>query len=204
MRPQSPLRSLAFLLVLSATALAHPLPDIPVQSSFDAAGAGVVRVEVDLRFFDAEPDTAPYFKNEFLPDKPPAWKTETIEKARAFVAANIQFFLDPGGLATPEWQWEFTGQKNAPLAQTEDPVVLTGTWRTAAGAKGYRIRSTPENKWSVLFLNTLHGKELERTQVLFPGESSFVLDLAGPAAAAPLPAAKHGTAPWWRRIFGGA
>lgn len=203
MFPHSPLRSLAFLLVLSVTALAHPLPDVPVQSSFDATGAGVVRVEVDLRFFDSEPSTAPYFKNEFLSDKTRVWKTESIEKARAFVAANLEFFLEPGGLAAPEWQWEFTGQKNTPLAQTEDPVVLTGTWRTAAGAKSYRIRSKPENKWSVLFLNTLHGKEVERTQVLFPGESSFVLDLAAPAAA-PSPAAKHGAAPWWRRVFGGA
>jgi hypothetical protein len=163
-----------------------------------------VRVEVDLRFFDAEPATAPYFKNEFLPDKPPAWRTETIDKARAFVAANIEFFIEPGGRATPEWQWEFTGQKNTPLAQSEDPVVLTGTWRTAAGSKGYRIRSTPENKWSVLFLNTVRGKEVERTQVLFPSEISFVLDLAAPAAASPAPAARSNVAPWWRRIFGGA
>ncbi len=201
MRPLPLLIGLLVFAALRALVCAHPIPDIPVQAAFDESGAGVVRVEVDLRFFDADPATAPYFKNEFLPEKPPAWRTETIDKARAFVAANIEFFLEPGGRATPEWQWEFTGQKNAPLAQTEDPVVLTGTWRTAAGAKSYHLRSTPGNKWSVLFLNTVRGKELERTQVLFPGEASFVLDLAAPAAAAP---AKDRNAPWWRRIFGGA
>jgi hypothetical protein len=189
-----------FLLALHLPAGAHPIPDIPVQATFDEAGAGVVRIEVDLRFFDAEPATAPYFKNEFLPDKPPAWRAETIDKARAFVAANIEFFLEPGGRATPVWEWAYTGLKNAPLAQAEDPVVLTGTWRTAAGARGYRIRSAPENRWSVLFLNTLRGKEVERTQVLFPGETSFVLEVAGPVT----PAAKSSAAPWWRRLLGGA
>ncbi len=190
----------ALFLALPAAVRAHPIPDVPVQSSFDDAGAGTVRVEFDLRFIDAEPATAPFFKNEFLADKPPAWRTETIEKALAFITTNIEFFLEPAGHATPDWQWEFTGQKNAALATPEDPVMLTATWRIAPGAKGYRIRSTPDNKWSVLFLNTLRGKELERTQVLFPGESSFTLDLAAPATVTP--AAKAVVRPWWRRLFG--
>ncbi|MGB8167673.1 MAG: hypothetical protein WCF18_09310 [Chthoniobacteraceae bacterium] len=202
MPPTTLLVNLVLSAILCGSVLAHPLPDVPVQATFDESGVGVVRVEVDLRLFDSEPATAPYFNNEYLPGKPPAWRTDNIEKARAFVAANIEFFLDPGGRATPEWEWAFTSQKNAPLAKDDDPVVLTGTWRTAAGAKGYRIRSTPENKWSVLFLNTLRGKEVERTQVLFPGESSFVLDLTAPAP--PAPAAKNSAAPWWKRIFGGA
>jgi len=192
------LSSLVALLAFVATGFTHPIPDIPVQASFDEAGAGTVRVEFDLRFLDAEPGTAPYFKNEFLPDKPPAWRTDAIEKARAFITAHLEFFLEPGGLAKPEWQWDFTGMKNAALATPEDPVMLTATWRVAAGAKGYRIRSTPENKWSVLFLNSVRGKELERTQVLFPGEGSFTLEVAPPA-----PAAKVGALPWWRRLFGG-
>ena len=199
MRPSPFLLAALALAGLASAVFAHPIPDIPVQATFEADGTGTIRVEVDLRFFDDEPATAPYFKNEFLSDKPPAWRTERIAKAQAFVAANIEFFLDPTGRASPEWQWDFTGQKNAPLTQTEDPVMLTGTWRTATAAKGYRLRSTPENKWSVLFLNTLRGKEVERTQVLFPGEKSFTLDLAPPGAT---PAAKANALPWWRRLFG--
>jgi hypothetical protein len=194
-------------LALPAAVCAHPIPDVPVQAIFDDGGAGTVRVEFDLRFIDPEPATAPYFKNEFLADKPPVWRTETIEKALAFITTNIEFFLESGDHAgpqsvhaTPDWQWEFTGQKNAALATPEDPVMLTATWRIAPGAKGYRIRSTPDNKWSVLFLNTLRGKELERTQVLFPGENSFTLDLTAPTALAP--AAKADARPWWRRLFG--
>ena len=96
MRLPSFFLSLLLLGALNAPARAHPLPDIPVQAAFDEAGAGVVRVEVDLRFFDAEPATAPYFKNEFLAAKPPAWRTEGIEKARTFVAANLEFFANNG------------------------------------------------------------------------------------------------------------
>ena len=197
MRPHL-LSTVAFALSLAVTAFAHPLPDVPVQATFDDTGAGTVHVEFDLRFLDADPTTAPYFKNEFLADKPAAWRTEAMEKALAFVTTHIEFFLEPAGRATPDWQWEFSGQKSAALATPEDPVMLTGTWRVAPGAKGYRIRSTPANTWSVLFLNTLRGKELERTQVLFPGESSFTLEIA-PAAP---PAAKAGPLPWWRRWFG--
>jgi hypothetical protein len=204
MRPPRLILSLLALASLGMPASAHPIPDVPVQAAFAADGTGTVRVEVDLRLFDSEPSTAPYFNFEYLPGKPDAWRAEQIEKARAFVAQNIEFFLEPAGRAAPEFQWEFTGQRNGPLAKPDDPVMLTGTWRTAADATGYRIRSLPENHWSVLFLNQLRGHEVERTQVLFPGESSFLLELREPAAAAPAPEARSGAVPWWRRWFGGA
>ena len=64
---------------------------------------------------------------------------------------------------------------------------MTGTWQTTvpAGLQGYRIRATPEGKVSVLFLNHLRGEAVERTAVLFPGETSFLLDLVGLSASTP-------------------
>lgn len=205
MRPPSSFLSLLILGTLSTAALAHPIPDIPVKSAFDAAGTAVVIVEIDLRCFDSDPATAPYFLNEYLPGKPETWRAEQIAKAQAFVAQNVEFSFEPAGKVAPELKWEFTGLGNTPLTKIDDPVVLTGTWRTAvpAGQHGYRLRSTPENKLSVLFLNTLRGQTVERTQVLFPGESSFVLDLRGLANASPQATpAKGATLPWWRRWMG--
>jgi len=196
------LLSLALLAASAVTALAHPIPDIPVQASFDTAGAGTIRVEVDLRFFEADPATAPYLNNEALPTKPDAWRVEQIEKANAFAARYIEFFLEPGGRLTPEFHWDFTGMKNSALTKADDPVMLTGTWTTPPGLRGYHLRSTQENRWSVLFLNQVRGHDIERTQVLFPGESSFVLDVTPPSAAASPAPAKAATLSWWQRWFG--
>ena len=205
--PSSLLAALA-LAGWAASALAHPIPDIPVQAEFAAGGAGTIRVEIDLRCFDDEPATAPYFLHEYLPGKPEAWRTEHLEKARAYVARNLEFFFEPLGRIVPDFQWDFTGKGNTPLTKADDPVVLTATWHTTvpAGLQGYRIRSTPQNRLSVLFLNRLRGEPLERTQVLFPGETSFLLDLHDLTAGAPasaLPGAlgvKSGAAGWWHTL----
>jgi hypothetical protein len=68
--------------------------------------------------------------------------------------------------------------------------VLVGSWKTTLpkGLSGYRIESLkladpaaiPMN---VNFLNFLGGRQVERYAVLFPGETSFVLDLTGLATA---------------------
>lgn len=191
MRPRSLILSLFGLLAFALAGSAHPIPDVPVQSAFEAGGAGTVRVEIDLRLFEFEPSTAPYFNFEYLPGKPADWKAAQIAGARDFVAKNIEFFFEPLGRIAPDFQWEFTGKGNGPLTKPDDAVVLTGTWRTMvpAGLQGFRIRSMPGNRWSVLFLNQIRGQQLERTQVLFPGEKSFLLDLHDLAAATPTAAA---------------
>jgi hypothetical protein len=63
---------------------------------------------------------------------------------------------------------------------------MVGRWKTRvpAGITGWRIRSLPGHKVSVLFLNTLDGVPHPRIETLFPGEASFTLDLTGRAAPA--------------------
>ena len=189
---------------LCGAAVAHPVPDIPVRCSFDEGGVGTVRVEIDLRLFDAEPSAAPYFVNESLPGKPASWRAEQIGKARDFIGRNLEFFLEQNGRVSPKFDWAFTVRGGVALAKPDDPVVLTGAWRTmiGAGVQGFQIRSTPQNRWSVLFLNQIPGRQIGRTQVLFPGETSIVLDLHDPARAdstAPL-AGAVGAVAWWRTL----
>ena len=80
-----------------------------------------------------------------------------------------------------------------------DAVVARGRWKTKipAGITGWKIRSKPGHKVSVVFLNSVDGKENERVAVLFPGESSFTFDLTHlsaprPIASAAAPAESHG------------
>jgi hypothetical protein len=183
---------------LIAPAIAHPIPDVPVRAAFEAGGACTIQVEVDLRCFDDDPATAPYLLNEFLPAKPEAERNELFGKAAAFVARTVEFYFEPQGRIMPEFQFTFTGKEAAPLLKNDDPVMLTGTWRTTlpTGIRGYRIRSARDHKLSVLFLNQVRGQAVERTQVLFPEESSFLLDLSALSA----PPAKPISGRWWKGI----
>ncbi len=105
--------------------------------------------------------------------------------------------------------FEFTTHGAQPLLKPDDVVVLTGTWRTTipAGLQGYRIKALEAGKLSVLFLNTIGGKSVERIAALFPGETSFLLDLTAMQASspdAPLPGAvgvESGAGGWWRTFW---
>ena len=91
----------------------------------------------------------------------------------------MEVVLEPVVDVQPDFTWEFTGAENTPLKMPEDPVMLTGTWRTKlpAGSTGYSIKALPTGTLSVLYQNTALGKKVEREQIRFPGEMSYVLDL---------------------------
>lgn len=189
-----PMQAAFFLLLTLAlvTARAHPIPDIPVRTFFPGDGTARVKVEVDPRCFAADPDLEPSLVPAKLAEKTAEQRTELEHKAADLVQRCIEFTLDPVGRIQPEFRFTFTGKGEAPLAGAEDVVVLTGEWRTtlAAGLSGWRIRSTPEAKLSVVFQNIIRGETHPRLAVLFPGEKSYTLDLAGLAV---VPAAPDAT-----------
>jgi hypothetical protein len=180
-----------FLFSVSLTLVAHPIPEIPVRGSFDADGTCTIRVEVDPRCFEAQWDTVIYLLNIQMtklmsPEEREALKAQT----QAYVDAGVEFFFEPQGPVKPDFTWEFTTLGGGPLVNIDDPVMVTGTWRTKApeGLKGYSIRATDKMTFSVVYSNVLHGKPVERTAVLFPGEKSYSLQMDGSnatAAAAP-------------------
>ena len=190
MLPFAPRLALAFLSVAFASAIsAHPIPDVPVRASFDGAGGMVLRVEVDPRCFEADPNKAPSVLQKDLAAITLEQQQALREKAGAYAKHAVQVNLDPPGAAKPDYHFEFTAPENTPLAKPDDIVVLTGTWNAKLpdGAKTYGIKALPEGTLSVLFSNEARGQKLERFQVLFPGESSYQLDLN---TLAPLQAAK--------------
>ncbi len=185
----SPTRLLSLLLalMLACIARAHPIPDVPVRTFFDAGGACRMVVEVDPRCFNSDPDIAPSLLFKDLKAKPAEEQQAMLDQARTYVTRTIDFIFEPLGRISPEFRFTWTGHGGVELKGDDDVSVMTGTWQTTvpAGLQGYRIRATPEGKVSLLFLNHLRGEAVARTAVLFPGETSFLLDLHGLSATAP-------------------
>jgi hypothetical protein len=216
MRPFSA-ASLVGFFMLSPMVVAHPLPDIPVRGSFEADGAVTIRVEIDPRCFEPDPEQETYLTHVVLTDLvSPAEQDGMKKQAQALVDQGVEFFFEPQGQFKPEWVWEFTTLGGGKLVNYDDSVVITGTWRSKlpAGTTGYSIRANDPKNLAVVFENTLHGKSVERVAILFPKEKSFTLDMSGKNASAaseplqiaeqttpsdaPVPAAKAGGITWWR------
>ncbi len=164
---------------LEGTATAHPEPDIPVRSQFMKDGTCTVTIELDPRCFVAEPITTPYTVKRALDAMAPARKDELKELALALIKSSVEFLFEPGGKAEPDFSIEFSGINEAPLKTDEDPVMLVCKWKTKtpAGAAGWRLHALKTAKFAVIFRNHIEGIEQPRFSVLFPGETSFLLEL---------------------------
>jgi hypothetical protein len=151
-----------------------------VRAFFQAGGSALVQVEIDPRCFEADPEAAPYlFLGEYLAMHE-RQRIELRSRAILFTNSTIDINLHPGGAEPPEWSFEFTAFSSGTLSAADDPVVLTGSWRVSDVTEytGYQIHSSPDSRLAVLFLNYYEGELLKDLQVLFPGESSDVLNLA--------------------------
>jgi hypothetical protein len=177
--------------VFATPCFAHPLPEVPVRADFAQDGVWTLQVEVDPRCFEADPNVALSVTNADLALFTTERKEQLKTAARDYVKRVVEIVLDPAAPVNPEFVFEFTTHENAPLKTPEDVVVLTGTWKTKvpAGTTGYSIKALKTGELSVLYHNTALGKKLDRFQILFPGESSYVLDLKTfkPRTAAPPP-----------------
>ena len=178
------------LLGLMARLGAHPIPDIPVRGFFDLNGNARIEIEIDVRFFAADPNTEPYLVPAEFEKLPPGRRAELIDRAKEFAADSVRYYFEPTGQFLPDFQFSFTGMGGGELRLPDDPVVLTGRWTTrlAAGLSGFRIQARPEGKYSIVLVNTVGTQQVQRVNILFPGESSYTLDLTslgGVLATAP-------------------
>lgn len=191
------LAALASLAWAVLTAVAHPVPDVPVRTAFSADGSAVIRVEVDPRCFEANAAEAPYLLHGTFSALDAKAREALQARAIEFIQRTVEFRFEPLGRLNPEFSVAFTTHGGAALAGPDDPVMLTATWRTRlpAGLEGYRIKALETGKLSVLFLNDVNGQTLERIAVLFPGETSFLLDLTGVTASRPTEASAGSVTP---------
>ncbi|MEQ1860966.1 MAG: HupE/UreJ family protein [Chthoniobacteraceae bacterium] len=178
---------LALVVISTLRGLAHPIPDIPVKGDFSTGGAATLSVEVDPRCFDPDPNGAASLTHVVFRSYSEEDRADLRRKADALVKRYVEFFLDPLGRVQPEFTFTFTGHGRAALAADDTVVVLTGEWKTTipTGLTGWHIRATPESKLAVVFQNVINGQAHPRLNVLFPGETSFTLDLTSIASATP-------------------
>jgi hypothetical protein len=184
---------IAFACFVAIAAIeAHPIPDIPVRAYFNADGSATIRVEVDTRCFVADPEKEPYLQNWVLKEMSEKERKAMTGKASDYVLKNIRFFFRPLSI-NPEFEFRFTSFDNKPLEKVDDPVMVTGEWRTKVpkGIEGYQIEALDSGSIDIQFINHFNGQLLEKSHcVLFPGEKSILLDLTEMTATAPAKAAK--------------
>lgn len=172
-------RFLLLLTLIAPVCLGHPMPDIPVRASFEANGSFEITVEVDPRCFEADPNTAPYLVEEKWKTLPEAELKALLDKTRAFIDRSVALHFSTAEPLVPAFEYSFSTLENAPLSKADDPVMVSGRWKGTLPkeVRDYSITALEGGGFSVLFLNKLKGEKVERFQVLFPGESSYKLDL---------------------------
>ena len=161
------------------TAQAHPVPDVPVRAHFDSDGSARFEVEVDLRCFADDPENEPYYIHKVLQSLTDERKEELKQQVHGFLDETLKIYLAPSEEpAGPEFTVTFGKIGGGEFRDDEDPVALIARWNTKIpeGA-GYRLEALETGELSVLFLNHLDGIKQKRMQVLFPGETSKVLEL---------------------------
>ena len=178
--------ALAAVLILPMTAKAHPIPDIPVRGYFKSDGTATLRIEIDTRCFAEDAEQEPYLQYWVLKEMTDAEKDAMRKQARDYVTKHIEFWFKPLKI-DPEFKFDFTTFDNKKLEKIDDSVMITGEWKTKipSGIEGYQIKSLKSGSIDVQFLNHIDGKALERIHVLFPGETSFLLDLSKLTALVP-------------------
>ncbi len=181
--------AIALLLAGVSPGMAHPIPDVPVRADFAQDGSWTLQVEVDPRCFEDDPNVALSVTRADLALFPAEKQEKLKTQAAEYVKKVVEIVLDPPVPVNPAFEFEFTTHENAPLEMPEDVVVMTGTWKTKVpeGTTGYSIKALPAGTLSVIYHNTALGKKLDRMQILFPGEESFVLDLKTYTPRTPAP-----------------
>ena len=183
-KPRMVFPVLLFFAVVSL-AIAHPVPHVPLRSFFEADGTALIKIEVDPRCFSEDPEAEPYLRLDQYLRMSEAARDQLRSQALDYTRRTVEISVEPGGVVQPDWTFEFTTFRSGPLTRADDPVMLTGSWHLEdlAGRTGYQVRALPEGELSVLFLNYYQREALSGIQVLFPGESSHVLDLTALADA---------------------
>lgn len=178
---------IAILGLFSQLCWGHSIPDIPVRGAFQTNGEAEITIEINPRSWAESPKLAPSLEAKDFVGLSPAQREELTKRAQSFVSAYLEFRLEPIGRVQPEFTYDFVAETGQPLAAPDDAVVVRGRWKTKipSGVTGWKVRSLPGHKVATVFTNSVDGKDHPRFMVLFPGETSFTLDLTGLAAQPP-------------------
>ncbi len=171
-----------FLLVSFAycNLFSHPIPDIPVSGNFEDNNSASITVTLDTRVFADDPEQVPFltlsqFNLLSLPQK-----NELLTQAKETTENSLLVRINQRDWFLPEFIYKFENKSAEQLSAEEAIVLIRGDailppW---SSINSFQIRSREESPYDLVFTNKVNGKPLKRVNVLWPGEESFILNLA--------------------------
>ena len=171
-----------FLLVSFAfcNLFSHPIPDIPVSGNFEDNNSASITVTLDTRVFADDPEQVPFltlsqFNLLSLPQK-----NELLTQAKETTENSLLVRINQRDWFLPEFIYKFENKSAEQLSAQEAIVLIRGDailppW---SSINSFQIRSREESPYDLVFTNKVNGKPLKRVNVLWPGEESFILNLA--------------------------
>lgn len=186
-------RLVTLILLLQAALIldlkAHPVPDIPVRAYFDGQGTMEIRIEVDPRSYEADPEAFEYYLKSDIEKMDPTAVEAMKSKVKTLLDQRLRLHFEPEGAKIPELKWEFRKIGDEPWEAPTDETSLVGVAKFKLTDEiSYRVESLKLTEKSlgipmnVVFKNFFNGVQAERYAVLFPGETSFALDLKNTVA----------------------
>ncbi len=107
--------------LLSALLGAHSIPDVPVRGNFQTGGEAEITIEINPRNWADSPKLALSLENKEFLTYTDAQREELLKQTRAWVAAYLEFTLEPIGRVQPDFTYDFVAETGKPLMITVEP-----------------------------------------------------------------------------------
>lgn len=171
----------AALLASACPAKAHVIPNMTVEAAFAPDGAYTLTINVDPRtFLAADPTTLPPVPASWFREQTPEQTASTRQKAGDYLSGALRPLFDGQKTPLPPCHIQaIDGADNTPLtADTQEVHLLAvAKGQVPDGASGFQVDFAKDANTTLILLCSLAGKADPRPQVLFPGETSRVLQL---------------------------
>ena len=173
------LQPFALFCILQITALAHPIPDIPIIGNFYSNGNASIVVEIDPRSFAEDPESIPFITEKTFKDLTDSNKSELLLKAEEMISDAFDLRFGESSWFLPRFDLNFAKKDGGDVSE-ENIVVIEGRHNTFldSNVSFYQIRAKEDAPYDLIFTNRINGKAQRRVNVLFPEEESFKFDLS--------------------------
>lgn len=182
---------LLLILFLTASALAHQVPNMTIEADFDSTGQFVMQVNVDPRvILSDQPTSLPPVVAAWFLDQTPEQSKATWQKAETYLRENVKLQFGSIVLPLPEVTWQaMDGITNLPLTTETTEVHLLATIKAAVpvGQGTFVLGFGQAAQVSLILLLKNPSLTEPKVMVLFPGETSRPFAVVGSSAQEPAP-----------------
>lgn len=182
------LRCLILSLIFCVFAKAHQVPNMTIESTFEASGDFELKINLDPRvFLSSIPTSLPPVAAEWFLQQSPEQVEVTFKTALQHIQKHLVMSFSGEVLSLAGMTFEaMDGATNKPVTVETTETHLLGRFRgsVSAGKNEFVLSFAREAQVSLILLMKTHEMAEPRVQVLFPGETSRPLKIA---AASPAP-----------------